>query len=48
MINSMHAKNIRVILWATCFINPESSNYDEAKKNGYLLNRGKTVKWYLI
>ena len=37
MINFFHSKNIRVIIWATSFINTDSSNYKEAHKNGYLL-----------
>lgn len=56
MIKKLHARGIRVILWVTGVLNkvsgdgafePKTHNiYDEADKNGYLCNDGKTYKWW--
>jgi alpha-glucosidase (family GH31 glycosyl hydrolase) len=46
MIDHLHALNINVICWITSTINNESSNYAEAKANGYMLNDGKLITWW--
>lgn len=37
MIDYFHSKSIRVIFWTTSMIDTDSSNYDEAQSNGYLM-----------
>jgi hypothetical protein len=44
MLRNEHG--IRVTVWITAFVNVENPLYDYAKQNGFLLNKGKTVKWY--
>lgn len=56
MINKLHERGIKVILWATTMMNetsnsgnfePKTGNiYYEAKKKGYLCNNGKAHKWW--
>jgi alpha-glucosidase (family GH31 glycosyl hydrolase) len=46
MIDTLHAKEIKVICWATGMINPDSPNFEYAKQHKYLLNDGKLVKWW--
>lgn len=46
MVSQLHSKNIKVICWITSTINNESSNYQEAKQNGYMLNDGKLIHWW--
>jgi alpha-glucosidase (family GH31 glycosyl hydrolase) len=35
-----------MIQWATSIINTECAEYEVGKKNGYFLNKGKTIKWW--
>lgn len=37
MIQTFHSLNISVLLWATSMINTDSSNFQDARDNGYLL-----------
>ncbi len=56
MIDALHARGLKVVLWMTCMINPNeykddcagSANdfYLEAKKKGYLCNDGQLKKWW--
>lgn len=46
MIANFHSKNVKVVAWVTSVINSESSNYQEAKEKGYLLNEGQPIKWW--
>ena len=34
------------MLWATSLINDNCPNFNQAKEKGYLLNNGKTIKWW--
>jgi len=45
-VKQLHSKNIKVICWATSVVDTDSSNYAEGLKNGYYLNKGRTVKWW--
>jgi alpha-glucosidase (family GH31 glycosyl hydrolase) len=56
MIDDLHARGIRVLLWMTCMINPNEYRsdcpgsagdfYQEAKQKGYLCNNGRLQKWW--
>jgi hypothetical protein len=46
MISFFHSLNIRVVLWATSFLNTDAPTFGYAKSKGYLLNGGKTIKWW--
>ena len=55
LIRDLHAQGIRVVLWATSFINVRSasgpergkaSNYDEALAAGYFVDGGKVYHWW--
>lgn len=56
MIDKLHARGIKLVLWMTCMINPNEYKddcagsptdfYFEAKKKGYLCNDGKLQKWW--
>lgn len=40
LVDSLHAKSIKVILWATSMIDTDSSNYAAAVSNGYFIRDG--------
>lgn len=40
MIDDLHSKGVRVILWATSIINEDLDNYKIGKEKGYFLNDG--------
>ena len=57
MIDDLHARGLKVILWMTCMVNtregkadapgePSEDLYAIAKEKGYLCNDGKPVKWW--
>ncbi len=46
LIEEFHARDVRVFLWAVSMINENASTFEYAKRNGYLLNDGKTVEWW--
>lgn len=46
MVDYMHEKGVRVILWATSMVNVDSPSYQEGKDKGYYLNGGKTIHWW--
>lgn len=46
MVNFFHSQNVRVILWATSFLNTDAPTFAYAKSKGYLLNNGQTIKWW--
>jgi alpha-glucosidase (family GH31 glycosyl hydrolase) len=56
MIEKLHKKGIKVILWVTCMLNEENPPgekepktneiYREAKEKGYLINNGESFKWW--
>jgi alpha-glucosidase (family GH31 glycosyl hydrolase) len=55
LISELHARGIRVLLWATGFVNVSSvdgpergkaSLYDEAYAAGYLVDGGQTYQWW--
>ncbi len=56
MIDALHARGLRVVLWMTCMVNPNEHKadcpgsaediYREAKAKGYLCNDGKLRKWW--
>jgi alpha-glucosidase (family GH31 glycosyl hydrolase) len=46
MVEYFHSIDVKVITWITSMVNNDSTNYEEAKKNGYLLNEGKLIKWW--
>ncbi|HOX36459.1 MAG TPA: glycoside hydrolase family 31 protein [Candidatus Brocadiia bacterium] len=57
MIDELHARNIRVVLWMTCILNHKDFQadacgtdkedvYKEALEKGYLANDGKLMKWW--
>ncbi len=56
MIDKLHARGLKLILWMTCMINPNEYKkdcpgsatdfYQEAKEKGYLCNDGKLRKWW--
>jgi alpha-glucosidase (family GH31 glycosyl hydrolase) len=54
LVSELHAQGIRVLLWATPFINTTSddgpnrgkaSNYDTAYAAGYFVDNGRTFEW---
>ncbi len=44
MLDGFRAKNTRIILWMTSFINTDSPNYRYAEDHGFLFN--KTLSWW--
>lgn len=56
MIDDLHGRGLKVVLWMTCMVNPNEFKKDspgsatdfyyEAKKKGYLCNNGKLRKWW--
>lgn len=56
MIDRLHERGIKVILWMTCLLNAESTGekfgpttfevYEEALEKGYLCNNGEPTKWW--
>lgn len=56
MIDDLHARGLKLVLWMTCMVNPNEYKkdcvgspvdfYQEAKKKGYLCNDGKLQKWW--
>ena len=36
-IDYLHSKSVRVVLWATSMIDTDSSNYQQAHDNGYMI-----------
>lgn len=55
MINTLHQKNIKVILWMTAFINLtsvkevqmlKSPDYDFTKRMGYVVGDGANFRWW--
>lgn len=45
MVSYFHSIDIKVVCWITSIIRNDSTTFDEAKKNGYLLNDGKLIKY---
>jgi len=54
LVERLHERDVRVILWATGFVNVRSNdgpdedkspNYQEALDRGYFVNGGQTVEW---
>ena len=46
LIKDFHAKDIRVMMWATSIINDDAPLFQEGLDKGYYLSGGKTVKWW--
>jgi len=56
MIDDLHARGLKVVLWMTCMINPNQYKddcpgsatdfYHEAKEKGFLCNDGRLQKWW--
>lgn len=56
LIEKLHKKGIKVILWVTVMLNEENPSddnepktneiYKEAKEKGYLINNGEAFKWW--
>ena len=52
MINDLHTKGVRVILWITGFVNQVDENgnrnpdYDFVKSRGYAVNNGQGFNWW--
>jgi alpha-glucosidase (family GH31 glycosyl hydrolase) len=55
LIQELHQRRVKVLLWATGFINVESEDgpvrgratgYDEAHKQGYFVDNGRTYEWF--
>ncbi|MBI5526197.1 MAG: hypothetical protein HY897_07665 [Deltaproteobacteria bacterium] len=46
MIDYVHSRGVRILLWATSVIDTGSPLYETAKSNGYLVSGGKTVEWW--
>ena len=52
LVDQMHAKSVRVILWATSMIDTDSPNYAEAAAKGYFVRNGLNestpdpIKWW--
>lgn len=45
MIDFFHQRGVRVICWVTSVIDTDSSNFQYAKENDYMLNNGQLIKW---
>ncbi|MDP2435389.1 MAG: glycoside hydrolase family 31 protein [archaeon] len=45
MVDHFHSLGVRVILWVTSAINTDSSNFETAKENDYMLNNGRLIHW---
>lgn len=56
MLDALHRRGVKVLVWVTAIINNEYNDdprepkgrtlYEEAKAKGYLLNDGATYKWW--
>ena len=56
LIDDLHARGIRLVMWMTCMINPSTQRADArgskedlyaiAKEKGYLANGGQTTRWW--
>jgi hypothetical protein len=46
MIDYVHSKGVRILLWMTSVIDTGSLLYETAQNSGYLLSNGKTVEWW--
>jgi alpha-glucosidase (family GH31 glycosyl hydrolase) len=50
LVQSLHAQNVNVILWATSMIDTDSSNYEYALNNSYFVknafNEFSLLKWW--
>ena len=46
MVDYLHLLGCKVLMWITPNINDDSSNYQYAKDQGYLLSSGRTVHWW--
>jgi len=46
LIDWCHGRDMKITLWTTCMINEGAANFPAAKENGYLLSKGKTLKWW--
>lgn len=46
MIDDLHAKGIRVVMWITGFENVESPNYNFVKQQGYVVDNGEDFEWW--
>jgi len=43
-VKSMHAQNVKVVLYATAMLEEGTNVFKEAKESGFLVNEGQTVK----
>ncbi|MBI2889433.1 MAG: hypothetical protein HYY13_01485 [Nitrospirae bacterium] len=51
LVDAMHARGVRVMVWTVTAINTDSPNFAEADRNGYFLTRGPgegtlVVEWW--
>jgi alpha-D-xyloside xylohydrolase len=55
LIGELHALGVKVLLWATAFVNVSSTDgpergkaplYDEARAAGYFVDGGRTIEWW--
>lgn len=46
LINNMHDKNIKVMLWSVPILNEIAPEFEMAKKNNFLVNGARTFKWW--
>ncbi|MGA2977632.1 MAG: glycoside hydrolase family 31 protein [Spirochaetia bacterium] len=47
MVEALHARDIRVALWMTPFLDPDSSRYAAARERGYLLRKRGNLEPFL-
>ncbi|MBI1748133.1 MAG: hypothetical protein HYR55_16340 [Acidobacteria bacterium] len=46
MIDALHQLDVRVFLWITSMVNVDAPTYEEAWSRNFLLNGGRTVRWW--
>ena len=46
MIDYLHSKGVKVVVWLTGFVNTDSPDYDYVKKAGFAVDDGANHKWW--
>lgn len=46
LIAKLHAREVKVMLWAVSILNQKAPEFAEAKARGYFLNGGRLVPWW--
>ena len=46
LVDDLHARDVRLFMWAVSMINENAATFDFAREQGYLLSDGRTVEWW--